>query len=133
MDQRFYSLDEFISKNLIPFNDSNTNEITPKIKNNNIFKNDLVDASSKNSVTLKSKLLEDGGLNNISIILEKLSKCLKLDSDRKIDLFISFLIISKQILKYLPMLKSTITLFYYFPMLNDGFDISLKVFIWICY
>jgi len=90
MDQRFYSLDEFISKNLIPFNDSNTNEITPKIKNNNIFKNDLVDASSKNSVTLKSKLLEDGGLNNISIILEKLSKCLKLDSDRKIDLFISF-------------------------------------------
>src|SRR5215213_1672060 len=90
LDQRFHSLDGFISTNLIPFNDSNTYVITPKNKvQQNLTKNDLVEVSSKNPITLKSKLLADGGLYDISVILEKSSKGLKLDSDKKVDLFIS--------------------------------------------
>jgi len=90
LDQRFHSLDGFISTNLIPFNDSNTYVITPKNKEQqNLTKNDLVEVSSKNPITLKSKLLADGGLYDISVILEKSSKGLKLDSDKKVDLFIS--------------------------------------------
>jgi len=45
--------------------------------------------SLKNPITLKSKLLADGGLYDISVILEKSSKGLRLDSDKKINLFIS--------------------------------------------
>ncbi len=90
MDQRFHSLDGFISANLIPFNNSNIHEIIPKNKEQeHISNNDLVEVSSKNPVTLKSKLLADGGLYDISVTLEKSSKGLKLDSDKKIDLFIS--------------------------------------------
>jgi len=90
LDQRFHSLYGFISTNLIPFNDSNTYVITPKNKEQqNLTKNDLVEVSSKNPITLKSKLLADGGLYDISVILEKSSKGLKLDSDKKVDLFIS--------------------------------------------
>jgi hypothetical protein len=84
MDQRFHSLDGFISANLIPFNNSNIHEIIPKNKEKeHIPNNDLVEVSSKNPVTLKSKLLADGGLYDISITLEKSSKGLKLDSDKK--------------------------------------------------
>ena len=90
LDQRFHSLDGFIIANLIPFNDSNIYAITPKNKEQqDLTKNDLVEVSSKNPITLKSKLLTDGGLYDISVILEKSSKGLKLDSDKKIDLFIS--------------------------------------------
>ena len=90
MDQRFHSLDGFISANLIPFNNSNIHEIILKNKDQEDISNtDLVEVSSKNPVTLKSKLLADGGLYDISITLEKSSKGLKLDSDKKIDLFIS--------------------------------------------
>src|SRR5215204_2438373 len=90
LDQRFHSLDGFISTNLIPFNDSNTYVITPKNKEQqNLTKNDLVEVSSKNPITLKSKMLSDGGLYDISVILEKSSKGLKLDADKRIDLFIS--------------------------------------------
>ena len=63
MDQRFHSLDGFISANLIPFNNSNIHEIIPKNKEQeHISNNNLVEVSSKNPVTLKSKLLADGGL-----------------------------------------------------------------------
>ena len=90
MDQQFHSLDGFISANLIPFNNSNIHEIIPKNKEQeHISNNDLVEVSSKNPVTLKSKLLADGGLYDISVTLEKSSKGLELDSDKKIDLFIS--------------------------------------------
>jgi hypothetical protein len=91
IDQRFHSLDGIVSANLSPFNESNTHEITPKNKEQRQYlsKNDLVEVSSKNPVTLKSKLLADGGLYDISVILEKSSKGLKLDSDKKVELFIS--------------------------------------------
>jgi hypothetical protein len=91
IDQRFHSLDGIVSANLSPFNESNTHEITPKNKEQQQYlsKNDLVEVSSKNPVTLKSKLLADGGLYDISVILEKSSKGLKLDSDKKVELFIS--------------------------------------------
>jgi hypothetical protein len=45
--------------------------------------------SLTNPITVKSKLVADGGLYDISVILEKSSKGLRLDSDKKIDLFIS--------------------------------------------
>ncbi len=91
MDQRFHSLDGIISANLIPSKDSIIHQIISKEdqEQQNISKNDLVKVSSENPVTLKSKLLADGGLYDISVILEKSSKGLKLDLDKKIDLFIS--------------------------------------------
>lgn len=92
MDQRFYSLDGIVSANLIPSNNSNIHEILPKNQEQqqqNLSKNDLVEVSSKNPITIKSKMLSDGGLYDISVILEKSSKGLKLDSDKRIDLFIS--------------------------------------------
>lgn len=93
MDQRFHSLDGIVSANLIPLNNSNIHEILPKNQEQqqqqNLSKNDLVEVSSKNPITLKSKMLYDGGLYDISVILEKSSKGLKLDSDKRIDLFIS--------------------------------------------
>jgi hypothetical protein len=90
LDQRFHSLDGFIIANLIPSNNSNIHEIISKDQlQQNLSKNDLVKVSSKNPITLKSKILADGGLYNISVILEKSSKGLKLDSDKKVNLFIS--------------------------------------------
>jgi hypothetical protein len=94
LDQRFHSLDGFISANLVPFKDMIIHEILntkdqEQQQQQNISKNDLVEVSLKNPVTLKSKLLSDGGLYDISVILEKSSKGLKLDSDKKVDLFIS--------------------------------------------
>lgn len=90
LDQRFHSLDGFIIANLIPSNNSNIHEIISKDHvQQNLSKNALVKVSSKNPITLKSKILADGGLYNISVILEKSSKGLKLDSDKKVNLFIS--------------------------------------------
>jgi len=45
--------------------------------------------SLRNLAVIKSRLPADGGLYDISVILEKLSKGLKLDSDKKVNLFIS--------------------------------------------
>jgi len=45
--------------------------------------------SLRNLAVIKSRLNADGGLYDISVILEKLSKGLKLDSDKKVNLFIS--------------------------------------------
>ncbi len=90
LDQRFHSLDGSIIANLIPSNNSNIHEIMSQHQvQQNISKNDLVKISSKNPITLKSKILADGGLYNISVTLEKSSKGLKLDSDKKVKLFIS--------------------------------------------
>ena len=90
LDQRFHSLDGFIIANLVPSNNSNIHEIISKDQvQQNLSKNALVKVSSKNPITLKSKILADGGLYNISVILEKSSKGLKLDSDKKVNLFIS--------------------------------------------
>ena len=93
MDQRFHSIDGMVSANLIPSNNSNIHEIINKGKeqqqHQNLSKNDLVEVSSKDPVTLKSKMLSDGGLYDISVILEKSSKGLKLDADKRIELFIS--------------------------------------------
>ena len=90
LDQRFHSLDGFIIANLIPSNNSNIHEIISKDQlQQNLSKNALVKVSSKNPIILKSKILADGGLYNISVVLEKSSKGLKLDSDKKINLFIS--------------------------------------------
>src|SRR5215211_3002010 len=98
LDQRFHSLDGFIIANLIPSTDAIVHEILlPKTQDQeekqqqqqqNLLKNDL-EVSSKNPITIKSKILADGGLYNISVILEKSSKGLQLDSDKKVDLFIS--------------------------------------------
>ena len=92
MDQRFHSIDGIVSATLIPSNNSNIHEILPKTQKQqqqNLSKNDLAEVSSKDPVTLKSKILSDGGLYDISVILEKSSKGIKLDSDKKVDLFIS--------------------------------------------
>ena len=90
LDQRFHSLDGFIIANLIPSTDAIVHEIISKDQvQQNLSKNDLVKVSSKNPITIKSKILADGGLYNISVILEKSSKGLQLDSDKKVDLFIS--------------------------------------------
>ena len=90
MDQRFHAIDGVISANLVPSNSSILHTITTKNQEQkNLSKNDRVEVSLSNPVTLKSKLVADGGLYDISVILEKSSKGLRLDSDKKIDLFIS--------------------------------------------
>ncbi|HLN35666.1 MAG TPA: hypothetical protein VK250_10370 [Nitrososphaeraceae archaeon] len=91
IDQRFHAIDGIVSANLIPSNSSLIHEIlSSRIQEQqNVSKNELVKVSSENPITLKSKLLADGGLYDISVILEKSSKGLKLGSDKKVDLFIS--------------------------------------------
>ncbi len=89
LDQQFHSLDGIVSANLIPLRDSITHEITSKEPQQHLSQNDRVLVSLTNPVTIKSKLLSDGGLYHIAIILEKTSKGLQIDSDKKINLFIS--------------------------------------------
>jgi hypothetical protein len=91
MDQRFHAIDGVISANLVPSNSSILHTITTTTNHEqkNLSKNDLVEVSLTNPITLKSKLVADGGLYDISVILEKSSKGLRLDSDKKVDLFIS--------------------------------------------
>ncbi len=90
IDQRFHSIDGVISSDLIPSKDSNTYQIVTKDKvQQNLSKDDLVEVSLRNPVVIKSRLLADGGLYDISVVLEKSSKGLKLDSDKKVNLFIS--------------------------------------------
>ncbi|MGH9981841.1 MAG: hypothetical protein ACRD6U_09850 [Nitrososphaeraceae archaeon] len=89
LDQQFHSLDGIVSANLIPLRDSITHEITSKEPQQHLSQNDRVRVSLTNPVTIKSKLLSDGGLYHIAIILEKTSKGLQMDSDKKINLFIS--------------------------------------------
>lgn len=90
MDQRFHALDGIISANLVPSNNSILHELILKNhEQQNLSKNDLVEVSLKNPIIIKSKLLTDGGLYDIIVILEKSSIGLKLDSDKKVDLFIS--------------------------------------------
>jgi hypothetical protein len=86
MDQRFHSLDGLVSANLIPSNKSSVHEIT---SNNEEEKNNRMEVSLKKPVTIKSKLHADGGLYDLSVILEKTSKGIKLNADKKVDLFIS--------------------------------------------
>jgi hypothetical protein len=94
-DQRFHAIDGIVSANLIPSKNSNTHEIINNDQGKgeqispNISKNNLVEVSSDNPVTIKSRLLVDGGLYDILVILEKSSKGLKLDADKEINLFIS--------------------------------------------
>ena len=95
-DQRFHSIDGIVSANLIPSKNSNTHEIINNDQGKeeeqvrpNISKNNLVEVSSDNPVTIKSKLLADGGLYDILVILEKSNKGLKLDANKEINLFIS--------------------------------------------
>jgi hypothetical protein len=89
LDQSFHSLDGVVSANLIPAKDSITPEITSKEPQQHLSKNNPVQVSLTNPVTIKSKLLSDGGLYDIAVILEKTSKGIKIDSDQKINLFIS--------------------------------------------
>ena len=90
LDQPFHSLDGIVSANLIPAKDSVTHEITSKEpQQQHLSQNDLVQVSLTNPVTIKSKILSDGGLYDITVILEKTSKGIKIDSDKKINLFIS--------------------------------------------
>ena len=89
LDQQFHSLDGIVSANLIPARDSITHEITSKEPQQHLTQNDLVQVSLTNPVTIKSKLLSDGGLYDIAVILEKTSKGIQIDSDKKINLFIS--------------------------------------------
>jgi hypothetical protein len=89
LDQQFHSLDGIVSANLIPVRNSITHEITSKEAQQHLSQNDRVPVSLTNPVTIKSKLLADGGLYDIAIILEKTSKGMQIDSDKKINLFIS--------------------------------------------
>ncbi|HEY6589165.1 MAG TPA: hypothetical protein VIY98_12800, partial [Nitrososphaeraceae archaeon] len=88
IDQQFHSLDGIVSASLIPSPDSVTHQVINK-EQQYLSKNDLVQVSLTNPATIKSKLLSDGGLYDITVILEKTSKGIKLDSDKKINLFIS--------------------------------------------
>ena len=88
IDQQFHSLDGIVSANLIPSVDSVTHQVTNK-EQEHLSKNDIVPVSLANPAIIKSKLLSDGGLYDITIIIEKTSKGIKLDSDKKINLFIS--------------------------------------------
>jgi len=90
LDQSFHSLDGIVLANLIPAKDSMTHEITTsKEPQQHLSKNNPVQVSLTNPVIIKSKLLSDGGLYDITVILEKTSKGIKIDSDQKINLFIS--------------------------------------------
>ena len=89
LDQSFHSLDGVVSANLIPAKDSITPEITSKEPQQHLSKNTPVQVSLTNPATIKSKLFSDGGLYDIAVILEKSSKGIKIDSDQKINLFIS--------------------------------------------
>lgn len=90
IDQRFHSIDGVISSDLIPSKDSNKHQIVTKDKvQQNLSKDDLVEVSLRNPAVIKSRLLADGGLYDISVVLEKSSKGLKLDSDKNVNLFIS--------------------------------------------
>lgn len=92
LDQRFHSFDGIILANLIPSDDSSIHQIINKEQEqeqNHLSKNNQVKIGLKNPITIKSKILKDGGLYDISVILEKSSKGLNLDSDKKIELFIS--------------------------------------------
>jgi hypothetical protein len=90
IDQRFHSIDGVIYSDLIPSKDSNTYQIVTKDKvQQNLSKDDLVEVSLRNPVVIKSRLLADGGLYDISVVLEKSSKGLELDSDKNVNLFIS--------------------------------------------
>jgi hypothetical protein len=88
IDQQFHSLDGIVSVNLIPSTDSSTHQVINKDQQH-LSNNDLVQVNLTNPATIKSKLLSDGGLYDITVILEKTSKGIKLDSDKKINLFIS--------------------------------------------
>lgn len=88
IDQQFHSLDGIVSANLIPSTDSVTHQVINK-EQQYLLKTDLVEVSLTKPATIKSKLFSDGGLYDITIILEKTSKGIKLDSDKKINLFIS--------------------------------------------
>src|SRR5918995_393857 len=90
MDQKFHSSDGVISANLIPSNESSVHEITSNNEEEqNFSKNNRVEVSLEKPVTIKSKLHADGGLYDLSVILEKTSKGIKLNADKKVDLFIS--------------------------------------------
>jgi hypothetical protein len=89
LDQSFHSLDGIVSAKLIPAKDSINHEIISKEPQQHLSKNNPIQVSLTNPVTIKSKLLSDGGLYDIAVILEKTSKGIKIDSDQKINLFIS--------------------------------------------
>ena len=89
LDQSFHSLDGIVSAKLIPAKDSINHEIISKEPQQHLSKNNPIQVSLTNPVTIKSKLLSDGGLYNIAVILEKTSKGITIYSDQKINLFIS--------------------------------------------
>jgi hypothetical protein len=90
LNQQFHSLDGYIKANLIPSNTSTVHELINVYKEQQqISKIDQIIVSSNEPITLKSKLLTDGGLYDISVFLEKSSNGLKFESDKKVDLFIS--------------------------------------------
>ena len=89
LDQSFHSLDGIVSAKLIPAKDSINHEIISKESQQHLSKNNPIQVSLTNPVTIKSKLLSDGGLYNIAVILEKTSKGITIYSDQKINLFIS--------------------------------------------
>jgi hypothetical protein len=94
LDQRFDAIDGVVSASLIPSNNSFVHQILPKNQAQqqqgpqNFSKNDFIPVSLEDPITIKSKMLSDGGLYVISVILEKSSKGIKLESDKK-NLFIS--------------------------------------------
>jgi hypothetical protein len=89
LDQSFHSLDGIVSAKLIPAKDSINHEIISKEPQQHLSKNNPIQVSLTNPVTIKSKLLSDGGLYNIAVILEKTSKGITIYWDQKINLFIS--------------------------------------------
>jgi hypothetical protein len=83
LDQRFRSSDGVVAANLIP--DGNIDGW--KINGN--APADQVEVSQRSPVELRSKILSAGGLYHIAATIESSSPGIKVDSDKKFDLYVS--------------------------------------------
>ena len=84
LDQRFRSTDGVVKANLIPDSDIEGWQINGQLK-----PTEQIEVSQNNPVELRSKILSDGGLYHITVIIEKSSTGISLQDDQKFDLYIS--------------------------------------------
>ncbi len=84
LDQRFRSSDGVVKANLIPDSDIEGWQI-----NGHMMPTERIQVSQSNPVELRSKILSDGGLYHIVVIIEKSSSGISIEADQKFDLYIS--------------------------------------------
>lgn len=83
LDQRFTSPDGLVIADLVP-DDVETAEVNGRPQSP-----EPVQVSKESPAEIRSKILTDGGLYQVSVTLEKTSTGLQLEQDRKFDLFVS--------------------------------------------